>query len=274
MEKLGVVILTWNSQEYIKKCLQSIIEITGYDIHVVVVDNGSLDSTCKIVNDTQTLFEKKKKVCELIKLDVNMGTTISRNIGILKLMKCDWICVLDSDTIINQMAVDKMICDLNKKKENGIVGPKMITSSGVIQNSGRHIPTITEKVCKILPLRKAKEYSYNYERYMEIDNKEIIPVGYLMSACWMIKREVFENIGLLDEKIFYAPEDVEFCIRTWQGGYRVLFDGNVEIIHEWQRLSRKKVFSKHNFEHIKGLLYMFKKYKFLFKADKIEKLVR
>lgn len=274
MEKLGVVILTWNSQEYMEKCLESIIKITGYDMHVVIVDNGSLDGTCQMVGNMKVSFEKNKMLCELIKLEVNKGTTISRNIGILKLMDCDWICILDSDTIINQWAIDQMIYDLKKKEENGIVGPKMITSSGIIQNSGRHIPTITEKVCKILPLKKAKEYALNYEKCTDVYSTELTPVGYLMSACWMVKREVFEKVGLLDEKIFYAPEDVEFCIRAWQGGYRVLFDGNVEIIHEWQRVSRKKIFSKHNFEHIKGLLYMFTKYKFLFKADKIEELIR
>ena len=95
-----------------------------------------------------------------------------------------------------------------------------------------------------------------------------------MSACWLIKKEVIEHIGYLDEKIFYAPEDVEYCIRAWKNGYRIMYCRDAEIIHEWQRLSRKKLFSRHNWEHIKGLAYMFCKYRYCFNTDKLEKLVQ
>lgn len=273
MESLGFVILTWNSEKVIENCLNSISGLSGYNIHVIVVDNGSSDNTCDLLSKRE-LFQNTNIVFELIRLESNKGTTISRNIGISRLMENDWICILDSDTVINQKAIDQMIFDLKERKENGIVGPRMITSSGLVQNSGRRVPTIGEKICKVLPVKKAREHSLRYEKYEGIEKNDIVPVGYLMSACWMVKKEVIDTIGLLDEKIFYAPEDVEFCIRAWKAGYRVLFDGRISIIHEWQRLSRKKLISKHNWEHIKGLFYMYSKHKFVFSANKLEKLVR
>ena len=64
--------------------------------------------------------------------------------------------------------------------------------------------------------------------------------GYLMSACWMMRPTLFDEVGLLDENIFYAPEDVEFCIRVWKKGKRVLYCPQAQILHHWQRLSPQK----------------------------------
>ena len=272
MKKLGFVILTWNSEKVIGNCLESIAKLKDYEVKVVVVDNGSTDETLIIIENHKQLFCDEKHL-ELLSLNCNMGTTKSRNMGIKKMHDRDYICILDSDTVINQDAIDHMIDVLEIDARNGIVGPKMETSEGVLQNSGRHIPTIKEKIYKVLPFKSAQNKANHMERYDDIKGDVVRPVGYLMSACWLIKQEVIEDVGLLDENIFYAPEDVEYCIRVWRSNFRVLYDNNSSIIHEWQRLSRKKLISKHNYEHIKGLLYMYRKHKFLFNADKIEKLV-
>ncbi len=272
MDSLGFVILTWNSENVIKDCLSSIQNLGNYKITVFIIDNGSEDKTMEIIEEMQPLFSEDKRL-ECIALEENKGTTKSRNIGLKKLSDVDWVCILDSDTQINQDAIDGMIGVLKENAQNGIVGPRMLTSEGKIQNSGRRIPTLTEKICKVLPVSCIQQYAEKLERYEGIEEDRLIPVGYLMSACWVMRSEMIEEIGFLDENIFYAPEDVEYCIRAWKSGYRVLFDGRVRIIHEWQRLSRKKLISKHNVEHVKGLLYLYKKYRFLFRSKKIEKLV-
>ena len=97
------------------------------------------------------------------------------------------------------------------------------------------------------------------------------PVDYLMSACWLIRPDVLAKTGLLDDEIFYAPEDAEYCIRVWKTGFQVAFCPRATIIHEWQRLSKKKLVSKMNWEHIKGLAYMFKKHRYLFTTQKLKK---
>lgn len=263
---IGFIILTWNSEKYIGSCIEAVQKIENYDIKVIVIDNGSTDSTLEQIT--------KDRNTEIIRLDKNAGTTVSRNIGIKKASECDFICILDSDTIINQEAVDGLINVLQEDKANAIAGPKMADSRGVIQNSGRKIPSAAEKMLKVLPCKAAKKKAQELEKYSDIFDVECRPVGYLMSACWMIKREVIEKIGLLDEKIFYAPEDAEYCIRAWKSGYRVIYCGNVQIVHEWQRLSRKKIFSRHNYEHIKGLFYLYRKYHFCLSSKKLEERVK
>lgn len=272
MSKIGVVILTWNSDKYISNCLQSLMKLQKNSCDVVVVDNGSQDNTINNVTHIQEQYGSDK--IKLIRLKKNEGTTVSRNIGIRQFdHSYEYVCILDSDTVVNEEAFDKMIRILQMDQKNGIAGPMMHDSNGVYQNSGRKIPTLTMKLKKVIPNKRVQKKAQEQEMIINQPGQSATPVGYLMSACWMIKREVIDQVGLLDENIFYAPEDVEYCIRTWLGGYRVLLCTECEIIHEWQRLSRKKLFSKHNWEHIKGLCYMYRKFHFCFRADKIEKYI-
>lgn len=273
MIKIAFVILTWNSEKYISNCIKSILNLNFSYIYILIVDNGSVDTTTKILENLKS--NKKYIHLNLIKLTNNLGTTISRNLAIKNVKdKVDYICILDSDTIINQNAVEHMIILLNENKKNGIVGPIMKSLDGTIQPSGRNIPTLTAKFLKILPFSFMKKIGENLEKIdIKYNDNNVLKVGYLMSACWVIKVEVINKIGLLDEKIFYAPEDVEFCLRAWINGYNVLYDKNVEIIHEWQRISRKKLISKHNWEHIKGLIYLFFKYKYIFSTKKFKKII-
>lgn len=269
--KIGYVILTWNSSNVIKKCIESIITINSLVADIIIVDNGSMDNTLEIIDSIKIPAQHSLSV---IKLKENMGTTISRNKGINELKKhnVDYYCVLDSDTEVNENAICKMTEYLKKNPNCGIVGPRMVTSGGTVQISGRCFPTITEKFCKAVPIKSIQAIG---EKKEEIVPRDIVtgsyPVDYLMSACWVIPHRVIEQVGLFDEKIFYAPEDVEYCIRVWKTGYEVVYYPETQIIHEWQRLSKKKLISKMNWEHIKGLAYMFKKHGYIFNAAKIRK---
>lgn len=272
MGKIGVVILTWNSEKYIGNCLKSLMQLQTNLCDVVVVDNGSKDGTISQVLGKQELYGKER--IQLIRLDNNKGTTVSRNLGIDQFdLSYEYICILDSDTVVNEEAFTQLIQTLQSDKRNGIAGPMMHDSNNVYQNSGRNIPTLSMKLKKVIPIKRFQIEAQKLEHVETGPEQDIIPVGYLMSACWMIKREVIDKIGLLDENIFYAPEDVEYCIRAWLNGYRVVLCRKCEIIHEWQRLSRKKMFSKHNWEHIKGLCYMYRKFRFCFNANKIQSKV-
>lgn len=138
--------------------------------------------------------------------------------------------------------------------------------------SARCFPTLLEKIYKAVPLRRIQRI----DEQMEIQrppypDAESYPVDYLLSACWVIRPEVIAKAGMLDEKIFYAPEDAEYCIRVWKSGYQCAFCPSAKIIHEYQRISKKKLFSRVNWEHIKGLAYMFMKHGYLFRAEKIRR---
>lgn len=91
------------------------------------------------------------------------------------------------------------------------------------------------------------------ESIEEVLNEKITTVDYAISAAWFLKRSVFDEVGLLDEKIFYAPEDAEFCARLWRKGYEVWYYPKVTIIHDAQRITKKNLFQ--NWEYFIFLVY-------------------
>ena len=272
---VGFVILTWNSEKYISECLNSLIALCGNGIsgNIVVIDNGSSDDTVQRINQVFRI-DRDDVEHKLFQLEKNYGTTISRNIGIRYLLECqkkpNYICVLDSDTVVNELAIDNLISVLESDPSCGIVGPRMHDANMVYQRSGRQIPTLSEKMLKVLPVKSLQAKGTAQETTIPEDGTGSVDVGYLMSACWMMRSDLFAQVGLLDEKIFYAPEDVDFCIRVWKAGMRVQYCYDADILHHWQRLSRKKLFSKHNYEHLKGLVYLFWKHKYLFHSPKFQ----
>ncbi|MCQ2515542.1 MAG: glycosyltransferase family 2 protein [Saccharofermentans sp.] len=271
MVRIGFVILTWNSEKVIDRCLNSIVKLKQIKPYVVVVDNGSVDNTNTIVDEYSTKYPDAFK---LIRYKANRGTTVSRNAGIRALseFELDYYCILDSDTIISDGAFLKLAHEMNSNPSYGIIGPKMVSSSGVEQMSARAFPTLIEKLYKALPFKSLQKKGEEIERQLPPNEEmESYPVDYLMSACWLIRPQVIHTAGLLDEKLFYAPEDAEYCICVWKSGYQVAFCSSAQITHEWQRLSKKKLISKINYEHIKGLIYMFWKHQYLFSTAKLKK---
>ena len=263
--KIAFVIITWNSERYIEKCLESINKFKKIEYEIFIVDNGSTDKTVSILDKN-----KNEKTHINIQKE-NLGTTKSRNIALRQISNSfNYICVLDSDTIVNEETFEKLIEILENDEQIGIIGPELMDSKGKKQNSGRTIPTPKEKIYKVLPIKILQDKGEKLEKIQSL--KEVYEVGYLMSACWLLPFNVFEKVGMLDEKIFYAPEDAEYCLRVWLNNYKVVFTNKVSIIHEWQRISRKKLISKINYEHIKGLMYFWKKYK-LEKINKINERV-
>lgn len=275
MEKIGYVILTWNSEKYISGCLHSIFEMTpkNYRHVVVVVDNGSTDGTRDLLDAEEKRYLESSLHLETIRLNKNEGTTRSRNLGLTRLLAIepavDWICILDSDTEVNGPAITTMIKALKNKPHIGIIGPRLHNAAGVYQVSGKNFSTLTGKLLKVSPIRSMRDYGERMETMIKPYGIGCIPVGYLMSACWLMRRDIFEQLGPLDEKIFYAPEDLEYCIRCWKRGYQVMYCYDADILHYWQRISRKKLFSKHNFEQIRGLIHIFVSYHYMLRVDKL-----
>lgn len=270
--RAAFVILTWNSAQYISQCLSSVLQLPFQELIVYVVDNGSQDGTIGVLRD----FSQKHHELRIVELDENKGTTVSRNIVLAELVdnaEVDYVCVLDSDTIVNSEAFEEL-CEVyvrDTRNTIGVLGPRMHNADSEYQLSGRNLPTVCIKLLKAFPLAVCKKKGAN----MEIPSSPLVnglqDVGYLLSACWFMPQGVLRRVGLLDEKIFYAPEDVDYCVRVHQSGLRVVFCAKADIVHFYQRISHKKIISRTNVKHIVGLAYFFSKYRYLFRAPKFNK---
>ena len=265
MEDISFIILSYNSEKYLKNCLESILSIKKYNTKIFIIDNGSTDNSTKIIEE----YQIKNKNIDLVKLTKNYGTTISRNIGLHKVEQDDYICILDSDTIINENAITIMIEYLKSHYDVAIVGPSMINTKGEKQIPYRKFPNWKIKIYKAVPIKNIQKKGEQLENYNISPLPYAFECDYLISACWMLRYNAYKKIGDLDEKIFYAPEDVEYCMRARKKGYKVVHLKNAQIVHYYQRISKKKFLSKVNFSHLLGLYYVLKKYnKFLREYNK------
>lgn len=261
--KTAVVIIAWNSGCFLDACLSSVLSLECRQLDVWVVENGSRDNTGEILRR----YAERHDNCHPIWEMENLGTTQSRNKALRQIdSDTDYVVVLDSDTVVNQDAFEAMAKTLSDDGSIGVVGPTMMTTGGEEQLSGRNLPTLSLKIAKACPFGNfAKKASDSEVPKNDVVNG-IQDVGYLLAACWMMTKSTLDTVGLLDEKIFYSPEDVDWCVRCHISGLRVVRCYDARITHEYQRLSHKKLISKTNLEHTKGLLYYFKKYKSFFRA--------
>jgi len=268
---ISVVTLTWNSEKYIDAFLLSLLddlESSGFTYEIYVIDNGSKDGTKTILEKYSNIYSPTLTV---IPLGRNMGTTFSRNIGI-RMSKGKYIAILDSDTIIPKTFFKSLINAFFEIPSNniGIIHPQLIFPDGTFQESARRFPSILTKMFRLFDIENLR---INNESIPEVLENKIVPVDYAISAAWFLEREIFKKVGLLDETIFYAPEDAEFCARLWENGYEVWYYPKIKIIHNAQRLTKRKPFSKLGFYHVKGLIRFWKKYKINVLRNKVE-LVR
>jgi GT2 family glycosyltransferase len=251
---VSAVVLSFNSKRYIETCVRSLVRSYAdcdLDGEVHVVDNGSLDGSVDILRRLKSELGNRLALTELPE---NTGTTRSRNLALRRVLGHS-VLVLDSDAYMNPLALRGMLDYQRSHPEAGLVAPRLIYPSGTFQLSVDVFPTVARKVERFLSLR-------------EIESREppaaAGPVDYAISACWLLSRDALAATGLLDERIFYSPEDVDYCIRLWKAGYQVHYLPEVSVVHDAQEISRPRGagLNRYTIRHAMGLLYLFAKHRY------------
>lgn len=259
--QLSCILLTWNSMRYVESCLRSVfedLESSGLVFELIVIDNGSTDGT---LDALQRMARPSLKV---IPLGHNTGTTFSRNIG-LRMARGEFICILDSDIEIQSAGTfSALLRFMQQHPDVGILAPQLRFPSGRYQKTVDVYPTLSHKLRRFLHLREM-EAQEGQQAHFEAARD----VDYAVSAFWLLPRHLVDRIGLLDEQIFYAPEDVDYCLRAALAGLRVVYLPTVVAIHHAQEISRRKLLSKSFREHLKGLAYFYRKHGFVFSLSDV-----
>lgn len=251
---LSIIIITFNSAHCIERCIQDAqhaMDANGLKGEICLFENGSVDGTGEIVRKLEEVYQNLK----VIYASENKGTTVSRNAAMEK-STGQYLLVLDSDAFITPECLQGLYHFLQQHKDYGMVGPKLTYASGNFQLSYDDFPTMQRKFERLLFLKSIEKTPQPKTQQSDVD--------YLISACWLFRREVYEQVGPLDENIFYAPEDVDYCIRIWKAGYKIGYLPTVEMVHDAQELSRSFKLNKFQFLHAKGLLYYFSKHHYFF----------
>ena len=222
--KLSIVILSWNTKALLKQCLESLKEggegMEGCE--VIVVDNGSEDQSGEMVKKFRT--QNTGYEIRLIENKNNLGFAKGNNIGI-KEARGEYVMLLNSDTIVKKGSLKKMVDFLDQHKEIAIVGPKLLNSDRTPQPSCGQFPNLW---VAFIMLFKEHFGGSKIVRYSPVASGE---VPWLMGAAFVAREKVFEEIGLLDERMFMYMEEVEWFYRAKKAGLRAYFLKDAEIIH-------------------------------------------
>jgi len=224
---LSVIIVSYNTEKILKKALKKVYsqkDFKGFE--VIVVDNNSKDGSCAMV-------EKEFPQVKLIRSSVNGGFAAGNNLGIDE-ASGNYILLLNSDAFIFNDTFKESVNYMDANPRAGIMGAQLVCDDGSPQPSARSLPTPMQKlrVLSGFDTRYPKEETYfNYYKANETNRPKPQKTGWVPGTYFLIRREVIDEIGVLDDKFFMYYEEVDYCYRAQKAGWDVVFNPKITVIH-------------------------------------------
>lgn len=223
---LSIIIVNWNSKDYLQKCLAPILENTKNILfEITVIDSASFDGC-------DQMLKQCFPTVKFIQSSKNLGFAKSNNEA-FKVSSGENLLFLNPDTELEGPAIETLLHELTTLPNAGIVGAKLLNSDRSIQTSCiQAFPTIMNQLFDADALRnffpKAKLWGM---RPLFAGKSEPAEVDSVSGASLMIKREVFENAGMFSEDYFMYSEDIDLCFKVRQAGCRAYYVPSAVIVH-------------------------------------------
>jgi GT2 family glycosyltransferase len=216
--KAAIVILNWNRCADTVECIESVLKTVYSNFEIVVVDNGSSDHSVKMIR------EKFAQVF-LIENNENLGYAEGNNVGIRHALNhgADYVWLLNNDAVVDRNALVTMIDLAERNREIGVLGSKIyyFDKPEIIWFAGA---TIDWKRAISAHIGRLEKDTGQYEVQKEVDR---------VTGCSMlIRRDVLESVGLFDEKFFLYAEEVDYCVRARNKGYRIFYVPKSIVYHK------------------------------------------
>jgi GT2 family glycosyltransferase len=251
--ELSIVIVSWNVCDLLRACLAS-IEASREDlrVEVIVVDGGSNDGSPEMV---RVAFPE----VELVVKKENLGFPKGNNIGISR-SSGRYVMLLNPDTEVVDEALGEMLAFADAHPDVGVIGAQLLNPDGSVQSSRRRFPTLATGVFESTWLQPIAPKSILRYFYVEdLPDDKVTDVDWVTGACLLARRDVVDAVGLLDEDYFMYSEELDWCRRIKDAGWRVVYFPAAQIIHHVGKSSEQAVTERHiNFQRAK--LRYFRKY--------------
>ncbi|MDI9641664.1 glycosyltransferase family 2 protein [Geitlerinema splendidum] len=231
---LSVTICSWNTVDDLRACLQSLRNAKDEaNFEVIVVDNASSDGSPDMVATEFPEFT-------LLRQQTNLGFTGGHNLAIQKRSGRN-VALLNSDTVVHTGAIANLCQFMDAHPKSGIVGPKLLNPDGTLQLSCRRFPNPIAAAFRNTFLgRLFPKNKYTREYLMQDWPHDMSrEVDWVSGAAMFIRKEVIDQVGLLDDSLFMFCEDVDLCKRAWQAGFKVTYYPEAVITHAIGRSTDK-----------------------------------
>ena len=215
MKKVGVVILNYKLKEQALKAIQSVKNSSYKNLQIIVVDNNSQDGIEEEI--------KKQKDVEFIQAGNNLGYSGGNNLGIKKALDlgCELVFILNPDTTLEKDSIEKLALGL-ERNEAGIVCPKIYFADT------KNIWFAGGKLDLLNVLGSHRGVNEKDEGQFD----EEVETEFASGAAILIKKEVLEKVGLLDDRYFLYYEDSDICFRAKKAGFKIMYIPKAKVFHK------------------------------------------
>lgn len=258
--KISVVIVSYNTKKLLKDCLDSLYDkVQNVEFEIIVVDNASSDDSPQMV---KKFFPK----VILVESPNNLGFAAGNNLGLRK-TKGEYILLLNSDTIMVENSLIKMVNFMEQNSKIGIASCKLVDIDGKVQPSGGFFPSLGRVFAWMLflddlpfvgslihPFHPHNPDFYTKDKWYD----QLHFQDWVTGAFFLVRQKVFRDIGVLDENFFMYVEEMEFCYRAKKAGWGIAYTPETKVIHLGAQSGSNKgaVLGEY-----KGLRYFFAKHR-------------
>lgn len=222
--ELSLAIVSYNAREELEACLSSVVaETEDGTPEIIVADNASTDGSVAMVQD-------RFPGVDVLESNENLGFARASNLCWRRAHR-PLVLFLNSDTVVPQGALARMVAIMNDRGDIGALGPLLKNADGSIQMSFGNMLSLSAELRQKLLNAGYRNGRGPLRGYVEKLHARERTVDWVSGACLLTRRELLERVGGFDEEFFLYSEDVDLCARLRAQGARILFTPAIEIIH-------------------------------------------
>lgn len=220
---VSIVIINWNTRDLLLRCIECIYATQGaLNLEVIVVDNASSDDS---------LIALRSRFPEVLAIenDRNVGFARANNQGV-RASRAPHVLLLNSDAFLTEGALQAMLDLLMREPHAALIGAQLRNTDGSFQASYTPFPNLWREFLILSGIgRTLKGYWYPSRGDNESKGPQI--VDYVEGACMLVRRDVYLDIGGLDESFFMYAEEVDLCYRLARAGWQVWYQPQARVVH-------------------------------------------
>lgn len=212
-----IVILSWNGRSDSLSCLASLTKVSSPPFRIILVDNGSTDGTGEAVRE-------KYPAVEVIATGENLGFPGGNNVGIRRALEAgaEYVCLLNNDTAVDPAFLGEFLAAAERFPRGGIFGARVcyLERPSVVWSQGIAVHRLAGRVLTL-----------HFNAPEDAVPAEPTAVRAVSAACMFVRRGVFEQAGLMDERYFLCYEDIDLCLRAAAAGFTVHAVPAARVLH-------------------------------------------
>ena len=216
--KVSVIIVTYNSGEYINMCLQSIEKNLRPPYEIIIVDNNSADNTLEVIQQSGIKVN-------LLPQKSNLGFSKANNLAVSE-AEDEYLFFLNPDTKILDNKIVELVDYLDTHRDVAIAAPELIDENGDVQPSVQRLPTLGGALAQYLMGVKNA-----YGHYVPVGNNPS-EVESVVGGAMMIPKKVYQGCGGFNNKYFMYFEDLDLCRKLRKAGWKIVYMPQVKVEHK------------------------------------------